>query len=390
MNLLEMTQQRAQRISQMRALLDAVTAEKRDLNSAEDELYVALETQVNQLDKQIAREQALSARETELSQPASRASKPGAPAVLRIGRGDNEQRALAHYIRTGDASGLGEIRASNDTDMNVTTSADGGYAVPTGQYSAIIAKRDAAMLANALGVLRIPGIGLTTNVPVDNGTANVFVSTTEAAAFDRDAPALGQAAMTKVLYSKKIQLSVQLLADEDSRLLDFLNDYVARAMALTHNALLVTEALASGTSVTLAAAAAGTATDVQTMVYSMKGEYADNANWVMKRATEGAYRKLTTTDWAWAPMPTGEGARQTLWNFPVYNSESVPAIGAGLKSSIFGNFQYMGLYEEPALTFLRDPYGDAATGQVNLFYYFRAVYKVLVAEAILYGKHPTA
>lgn len=42
------------------------------------------------------------------------------------------------------------------------------------------------------------------------------------------------------------------------------------------------------------------------------------------------------------------------------------------------------------MTFLRDPYSAAATGQVNLFYYFRVVFKVLLAEAVLYGKHPTA
>jgi hypothetical protein len=37
---------------------------------------------------------------------------------------------------------------------------------------------------------------------------------------------------------------------------------------------------------------------------------------------------------------------------------------------------------------LRDPY--TVDGKVVLKYYFRAVYKVLQAEAILYATHPSA
>jgi predicted phage gp36 major capsid-like protein len=35
---------------------------------------------------------------------------------------------------------------------------------------------------------------------------------------------------------------------------------------------------------------------------------------------------------------------------------------------------------------LRDPYGDAATGQVNLFYSYRVDYEILQSEAIVYGR----
>jgi HK97 family phage major capsid protein len=381
----ELRQKRAEKIASMRTLTDSDA-----MTDEQAAQFDALQADVDKLDSDITRLEKVDELERSAAQPATRASKPGAPMVNRSKPGETEASAVAHYVRTGDYGAVRELRASNDTDMNIGTPADGGYSVPTGHYNNIIAKRDAGMLANVLGVMRIPGSGTTTNVPVDNGTANVFVSTNEAANFDRDAPVLGQAAMTLVKYTKKIQLSLEVLQDEDSRLLQFVENYVGRAMALTHNALLVTEALANGTSVNLAAAAAATTTDVQTLVYTIKGEYGDNAQWVMKRATEGSYRKLTTTDWAYAPMPSGDPAVPTLWGYPVRWSDSVAAIGAGNKSLIFGNFEYMGLYESPSITFLRDPYGAANSGQVNLYYYFRAVYKVLLAEAILYGKHPTA
>ena len=107
----------------------------------------------------------------------------------------------------------------------------------------------------------------------------------------------------------------------------------------------------------------------------------------MRRLTEGAYRKLTGAAFLYQDTPAG--SRRILGGYPVNNSAYVAAIGAGNKSSIFGDFSFMGM-RQGTLTFLRDPYGAAATGQVNLFYYARIVYKVMAAEAILYGKHPTS
>ena len=52
----------------------------------------------------------------------------------------------------------------------------------------------------------IPGKGTTVNVPYDNETDGEFVSTGEGSGFDQDAPAIGQAAMTLVKYSKYITL----------------------------------------------------------------------------------------------------------------------------------------------------------------------------------------
>lgn len=370
--------QRNARLTEARALLDEAEKAGRGLTDDERVLYDAAMNEVTSLNDAMRRREALIVAES---------VRPSMPAINRIGRGDSEERAVAHYIRTGDRGAMGELRSSNATDMNIGTPADGGYAVPTGHYNAVIAKRDESALFQILGCMPIPGTGTTVNVPTDTVGANVFVSTAETVAFDLDAPALGQAAMTLVKFTKKIVLSDELLEDEDSNLLAFLSNYVGRALALTHNTALVTEALANGTSVTLAAAAAATAGDPETMIYSLPDFYADRAAWIMKRATEGAYRKLTGSMFLYQVTPNG--AERSLGGFPVYNSALVAAIGAGNKSSVLGNFEFMGV-RQTGLTFLRDPYGAAATGQVNLFYYTRIVYKVLNASAILYGKHPTS
>src|SRR5690606_32751824 len=149
----------------------------------------------------------------------------------------------------------------------------------------------------------------------------------------------------------------QLLEDEDSRLLNFLSDWVGRGMARTHNSLLLTEARANGTAgLTLDAAAAIGDAEIPELVYKLAGEYADGAAWVMKRATEGLIRGAQGDSFLYVPNPAGsDRGRPEIWGYPVYNSEYASAVGASAKSLIFGNFRYVGMRESPGLTFLRDP-----------------------------------
>jgi HK97 family phage major capsid protein len=326
---------------------------------------------------------------------------PAAPMVNSKTRlGDSEQSAVAYYIRTADASAIRDSRASNNTGMNITTAADGGVAVPTGHFGQIIARRDEQMLAQRLGVRRIAGVGTTVNVPLDAEADGEFVTKAEMGddnttnVFDRDAPALGTTAMTLVKYTKKIELTDELLADEDSNLLGFVEQFVGRGMAKTHNDLLVTEALAGGTAAkTFASASTIAFGEIPDLWYLLPDWYATDepsVGWVMRRSTEGLIRGLAgTTNFYYSPTPGGTtGMTPTLWGAPLYNSGKVAAVAASAKSVILGNWYYMGLREGPGLTVLRDPY--TVDGKVILKYYFRAVYKTLQAAAILYGTHPTA
>ena len=321
------------------------------------------------------------------------AAQPGfqveSPAVnLKTKRGDDETKSFAYWLKTGDDSAIKSTKASNNTDMNIGTAADGGYAVPTGHYAGIIGKMNETALYQKLGVIQIPGSGTTVNVPIDGGATNVFVSTAEAVAFDRDAPALGQVAMTLAKYTKKVQLSLELLQDEDSALMSFLNKYVGDAMALTHNSLLVTEALANGTAgLTLAGAAAITAAEIPALMYKLKEQYDPGAAWLMNRTVEGYLRGFTGNNFQFVPTPQGTtgGSTRELFGKPIHNSTYMPLATTGLKSLVYGNFSSMGVRISPDVTVLRDPYSNAANGQVNLHYYFRVVYKVLQAEGIQYA-----
>lgn len=397
---------RARRLEQIRLAQELVTrteTENRDFTPEEQTQYDGLLAEAQSLQVRAERMEALESM-AGASGLAGALGNRQAPAQNRIPLGDNEARAYCHYLRTGDAGGLqhaafpglSEMRASNDTTMNITTAADGGYAVPTGHYQGIIARRDESMLANVLGVRRIPGLGTTVNVPLDGEDDGEFVSTAESNAFDRDAPALGQKAMTLVMYTKKVDLTYQLLRDEDSRLMAFLDDFVGRGLAKTHNSLLLTEVAANGTALKTFASATVIAVDeLEPITFNEAlSNYLDDtrsAAWVMQRAVHGEIVLLDDSSVRrYASNQMGNEMGPTLLGFPVKYSAKSGATAASTKSVYFGNWNYVGLREDPGITMLRDPYSRSSYGEVILNYYFACVYGVLQAEAIGYGVHPSA
>ena len=325
-----------------------------------------------------------------------------APAHNKTGLGDTETKAWAAFYRHGDSGGIKHlqvgdmefsIKASNDTTMNITTDADGGYAVPTGHYNGIITRLDEMALYSRLGVQMIPGVGTTVNVPIDNEADGEFVSTAESVAYDRDAPALGTKAMTLGKYTKKIDLTEELMDDEDSRLMQYVERRVGIGLAKTHNSLLVTEVLANGTAgLTLDAAAAIGADEIPELAYKLKEEYAMSAAWLMNRATEGYLRGLQGNDFVFNNRPAGSDRTtpHDIDGFPVYTTSKMTAYGASVKSLVFGDFGYVGLRMGDGMTVIKDPYTRAGNGEILFYYKVRLVYGVLIAEAIQYATHPSA
>lgn len=318
-----------------------------------------------------------------------RETPQGAPAFHPRRTADTPAAIYCRYLRSGDVGVANELRAYNNTDMNITTAADGEVAVPVGMVQDIVARRDEMMLAPKLGVRRVPGKGTTVNYPIDNEADVLFTSVAEANNISQDAPALTEKAFTLVKYGKYITLSWELLRDEDAQLLAFLNEWISRGWAGTHNSLLVTEALANGTAgLTLDAAAAIGAAEIPELVGKVLPEYQDQAQWLIHPTTMAYLRGLTGNPFYFSPTPNS--GRDTLAGYPANQTSYMTALAAGVKSLCFGNFNFMGVREGTGLTTLRDPYSVAVSGQVRLWFWFDAVYGVLQAEAIQYATHPTA
>lgn len=387
MNAVELRRQMAAKAEEARAIYEKAQAEKRAVSTEEETRYKAL----------IAEAKALKAEAERLEELEgfTGPQRSGGGATTQQQRtADTPQAIYCRYLRTGDPGAMSELRAYNNTDMNVTTAADGEVVVPVGMVQDIVARRDELMLAPKLGVRNVPGKGTTVNYPIDNEADVLFASEAESADIDQDAPALTEKAFTLVKYAKYITLTWELLRDEDANLMSFLNDWVARGWAATHNSLLITEALANGTAgLTLDAAAAIGAAEVPELVGKLLPEYQDGAQWIIHPTTYAYLSGLNSSSvFTFAPQPGGNlaGGGQMLWGYPLNQSSYATAYAASAKSLIFGNFNFMGKREGTGLTTLRDPYSVASKGQVRLWFWFDAVYGVLQAEAIQYATHPSA
>lgn len=403
----EQERAKRQRLTGIRKRMETLNAAE-DFGDTEQREWDVLKAETERINAWIERNTQAAAlpaagADTE-SRAADNMTPQGAPAFHNRPTADTPEAIFLRHIRSGDLGALAELRASNDTGMNITTAGDGGNLVPTGHYNGIIARRDEVMMRDRLGVMMIPGTGTTVNVPTDAEADGEFVATGEMGddnstnAFDRDAPAIGTVAMTLAKYTKKIEITDELLYDEDSRLMAFLENWLGRGMGRTHNSLLLTELRANGTAgLTLDAAAAIGIAEIPELVGKLMPEYQDNARWIMHPTTWAYLQGLNSANtFAFAPWPAsqtqgganGAAGGPGLWGFPLHLSSYATAFAASAKSLIFGNFEFVGNRESPGITFLRDPY--TVDGKVILKYHFRTVYKVLQAEAIQYATHPSA
>lgn len=324
------------------------------------------------------------------------------------------EKAIAHYIRSGDVSALAdtriaaqgdmpvllnlptvESRSSVDSTMNITTAGDGGNAVPTGFAGKIAARRSEIRISTKLGCQTVLGKGTTVNYPYESSGPELFVATSEQADnhgnnYDRDAPQLANKAFNLVKYTKKIEITEELLEDEDAKLLDWVAESTGRAYGMTLNSLLLTEVAANGTALkTFGSATAIAVDEPEEIVFNDDlAPYLDDGNtcaWVMRKSVHG---EIILLDDANTRRYSNNALGNGLLGYPVMYSAYAGATQASAKSCFFGNWYYVGERLAPDLRMLRDPY--TVDGMVVLKFAFRCKYGVLQPLAIGFGAHPSS
>jgi len=331
------------------------------------------------------------------SHPAAGANST--PAIIKS-VGDNADTALASFIKSkgADVGGiksflvgdrevnLSAIKTSENSTMNITASGAGVATVPTGHYGRIMARRNELALWDKLGVTNVSGKGTTVTVPVDSDPADPFVATGESAAFDRDRPVIQPVQMTLVKYTKNVELTEELMQDEDSNLMSFIENYVSRGLAKTENALLIAAIQAGANQLGTFGASAVSQILEEAVLAGQMGYYLDEgAAFVMQPATFAALQKLVVSGER-AYQQTSLGNGRNILGYPVYFSHAVPAIGTGNRSVYFGAFSNA-VRREGMMTMLFDPYSRSTNGETRLLYSTRLAYNAGVTEATGFIRH---
>lgn len=414
----KLIQERADLVAEARAIFAAAEAEDRDLTPEEIARDDAINARLQTLAGEIEREERW--RENERTVQAVTT----APAYNKLPRHDNEVSAMAHFVRTGDVGAVNHLlekdergvnrvtlqiptafethhrigAAAVDSTMNITTAADGANLVPTGFVPRVAMRKNEMMLAEKIGCQRIPGQGTTVNHPIEAADPEEFATTAEQSDahdqnYERDAGNTDLKPFTLVKKTRKIELTEELLEDNDVNLMAYIGDRMGRQIAGTHNAMLIAEAAANGTALkTYASATAIASGEPEDIVFNDSLAYyleddGGSIGWITRPSTFGNIASITGDPRLYAQTPGGSFSKELL-GYPLYYSNKVAAMAASAKDLYFGNWYYMGYREAPSLRFIMDPY--SVDGLVILKYSFRAVYGVLQAAALGYGAHPSA
>ncbi len=363
----ELLEQRANLHSQMKAIIDGAEADnKRALTAEESATFDRLDTQINELDQQRQRLEALDQREADLLEAQERAKldivpkdqtrsdgKPdGFEAEIRsFLAGDRRSVTIAPDERISSYAQLRSL-AAQQRDLTKGTATAGGHTVGTGFYAQLVDH-----LIEVSGVMQAGPTVLITDrgdsLPIPRTTAHSTATSeiAEAAAITESDPAFNQLVLNAYKYGVIVQVSYELMEDTYVDLLGYLAMQAGRAVGNAFGTRLVTGtgtsqpqgvATAATTGVTGGAGVAGafTGDNLIDLFYSVIAPYRNSpaCGWLMRDTTLAAARKLKDTQGQYLWQPSLQvGAPDTLLGKPVFTDPAVAAVAVSAKSVLFGD-----------------------------------------------------
>ena len=132
----------------------------------------------------------------------------------------------------------------------------------------------------------------------------------------------------------------------------------------------------------------GGALDADSMIsaaHNVATEYSRNGTFVMSRSTVSAVRKLKDGggQYIFQPGMYAMGVGSNILGHPIVEATDMPTVGAGTKPVLFGDFRrgYL-IVDRVNLSVMRDPFTQAASGNVRYIARRRVGGQVILPEAL--------
>jgi HK97 family phage major capsid protein len=314
----------------------------------------------------------------------AKANRPGAGASDLTAEQKEHKAAFGSWMRKG--VGESELSALEAKALNITTAADGGYAVPEELDRDIVKKlvdispmRQVATVRTigSAGYRKLASVGGTSSGWVGEADARPATNTPKLAEI---VPTMGE------LYANP-QATQVMLDDAFFDAENWLAAEVAEEFARAEGAAFISgngtnrptgfltgapvstaddarawgvlQYVASGTSAALPAAATYADKYID-IVTSLKAGYRTGAVWMCSKTILGELRKVKTSDNAYLWQPSLQaGTPGSFLGYPVVEAEDMPAVGASTFPLAFGNFGtgYL-IVDRMGTRILRDPYSN--------------------------------
>lgn len=359
---------------------DARTTEVKSIiegNSMENELKNEPEVKA---DPVVSPEEvkALKARMDKLEAKANRplAANNNHPAA----NNDNEVKAFADFVRSGDAS---EVKS-----LGYGTPSTGGILAPETVSTSILEKvaefSPVRLLAQTISMsgplLQLPRL-------IDEVAVGEVAET---APRPESEPSFDQIDLKPFEMAVIVPVTRILLEDAQIDLSGYLGNHIARRFGQKEAAWFVngngtTQAEGVLTSDDVQEVEAYlTADDLIDLFYSIKTAYSARGSWLMNRMTMAAVRKLKDNDGAYLWQPSiAAGLTPTLLGRPVYEAVDMPDAVTGNTPIVFGDFASgYAVADRVGFEIIRDDITGAGNGIVKLHARRRVGGRVVMGEAL--------
>jgi len=365
-----MLEKKASLTSELRAMSEKLTKESRAWTPEEETKFNELRTEVEAIGKTVdAIQEARELDDADEQQDGE--DKPETPEQVE----EKENRAFANYIRAV-ASGK-EARA----DANLTFSDSSNAVVPKTIAKKIVAKiydispvADKATKYVTKGTLEIPVYG------ANSGTDITVAYGTEFTDLESKIGKFGSVELQNFLAGALTKLSNSLINNADVDIVSFVVDRLAYEVSrfIERELLLGTDSkvqgmrtLEAGQIIETGTASVVSADDLVKLKNKVKQAFRNGAIWVMSTSTKTSVELLKDGNerYLFNEDPTGEYDGR-IFGYPVYVSDSMPAVADDAKVIYFGNFAGLALKwsEQLEINVLREKYATQhATGIVGWF-----------------------
>lgn len=356
---------RVKALEELKKIHETASTEERAYSDEEQKRFAELEKQINDIDATIAAEEraanitVVDAVKTE-SQPSQE--------VL-------EERAFEAYVMGRTA----ELRAG---EQNITMGNNGAI-IPVTIANRIIKKVTdicpvfrGAIRYNVKGTLKVPVWGKA------NGTHDIAVGyQTEFTEITADSGKFTSVDLSGYLAGALVLIGKSVENNGSFSVVNFIVNQMAEEIAIFLEKELLTGtgsnaaqgAVHTTNGITTASATAVTSDELITLQAQIKQVYQANACWTMNTATFTAIKKLKDSDGKYLLQnDLSEGFPYRLLGKPVYISDNMPAMAAGAKAILYGDYSGLSvnMRENISIEVLREKYATQHAIGVNAWFEF--------------------
>lgn len=310
----------------------------------------------------------------------------------------HEKQLFEAFYRTGDTGWAQYMGDAAKATINITTAAQGGYALPRDYASEVIKPlTEGSLFRGRVRAMSNPIVENFQMVSLANSSRAVTIA--EQAAYDQKEPTLGEVKWTPIYYSRMSKATKQSLAnprlDVYGQLLapDAVNAFLlAENEDLTvGNGTTAPQGIVPASTVgeTVASASAITADEIKDLYYSLNYLYRNNAVWMLNDTTRALVDKLKDSQgrFLWNDS-LRDGEPPTLMGKPVIINNYMDTPAAGKKTIWFGDMSYYMIVDFAGLGFQRLIERFADVGVVGFLWDKWLDGKVLLPNAMRVLAHP--